>query len=78
MADGADTRAGEAPAREAPADMEEEVIMHLERDQLVEETLRPLAPARVSRRTARLLWGLRILTLLLGAMVIYTFIARLS
>lgn len=56
---------------------EEELIMHLERDQLVAETARPVAPAQLGRRAIVGLWGLRIFAILVSAMVVYTFIARL-
>ena len=58
-------------------DHEEELIMHLERDQLVAETSRPVAPAQLGRRAHVGLWGLRIFVILVSVMVIYTFIARL-
>ncbi len=56
---------------------EEELIMHLERDQLVAETSRPVALAQLGRRAIVGLWGLRIFAILVSAMVVYTFIARL-
>jgi len=55
----------------------EQLIAHLERDQLVAETFRPVAPARLSRRVRAGLWALRVFVVIVGAMVIYTFIARL-
>jgi hypothetical protein len=68
-------------ARSFPSDAaepEEELIMHLERDQLAAETLRPLPRAHLARRAVLALWVLRVFVVLLSAMVIYTFIARLS
>ena len=60
------------------ADLEDdELIMHLERDQLAAETFRPVARAKIGRRAAIALWALRIGVLVVSAMVIYTFIARL-
>lgn len=56
----------------------QELVMHLERDQLVAETLKPLPPARVRRRALLALWALRAFVVLVGAMVIYTFVARLG
>jgi hypothetical protein len=53
------------------------LIAHLERDQLVGETLRPVARARLSARTRAALWALRVFVVVLGAMVIYAFVARL-
>lgn len=70
----------EAPATEpAPEALagEEELIMHLERDQLVAETARPVAPAQLGRRALAGLWALRLFAILVSAMVVYTFIARL-
>lgn len=55
----------------------EELIMHLERDQLVAETSRPLPPARLGRFTTAALWTLRTFVLLVGLMVIYTFALQL-
>ena len=69
-----------SPAAPAPAPRETEdepLIEHLERDQLVAETLRPVAPAQLSRRVLAGLWALRVFAVLVSAMVIYTFIARL-
>ncbi len=67
------------PAEHAEPDPrgDEELIMHLERDQIVAETARPVAPADLGRRATVGLWGLRVFVILLSAMVIYTFIARL-
>jgi hypothetical protein len=56
----------------------QELIGHLERDQLVKETLRPVPPAPVGARMRLALWGLRLFALLVSAMVIYTFVARLA
>jgi len=55
----------------------EELIMHLERDQLAAETFRPVPRAKLGRRATLGLWALRIAALLLSAMVIYAFVARL-
>jgi hypothetical protein len=63
--------------RQLPPDQGEELIHHLERDQLVAETLRPVQRARISHRVTISLWALRIFAVALGVMVIYTFIARL-
>jgi hypothetical protein len=60
--------------RERP---EDELIMHLERDQLVAETSRPLARAALGKRAAVALWSLRVFVLLVSALVIYTFIDQL-
>jgi hypothetical protein len=77
-----------APRRETPheredgadgrAEEDQELIMHLERDQLVASTLRPVPPAHLGSRAVLGLWMLRVFVVLVSAMVIYTFIARLS
>ena len=56
---------------------EDELIMHLERDQFVAETSRPVprAPLSASARTG--LWALRIFVVIVSLMVIYTFIEQL-
>ena len=69
------------PVHEAPlirALDEQEMIMHLEPDQIVEVTMRPLPRARLSRRGLRGLWVLRIWAVVAGAMVIYTFVEQVS
>jgi len=55
----------------------EELVMFLERDQLVSDRARPVAPARLSPRARAGLWALRVVAILLSAMVVYTFIAHL-
>jgi hypothetical protein len=59
------------------AQPEEGLINHLERDQLVSETFRPVPPARLGQSTVIGLWVLRVFVVLVSAMVVYTFIARL-
>jgi hypothetical protein len=56
---------------------EDELIMHLERDQFVAETSRPVSRARLSARSRTGLWALRVFVVLVGLMVIYTFIDQL-
>ena len=51
--------------------------MFLERDQLSEGRRVRLPPARLGRAGHLGLWALRIFTLVVGAMVIYTFVAQL-
>ncbi len=71
----------ELPTHEAPlirALDEQEMIMHLEPDQLVQETMRPLPRAQISARAVRGLWALRIFAIVASAMVIYTFIEQVS
>lgn len=57
---------------------EEELIMDLERDQFVAETSRPVPRAPLSARASAALWALRVFVILVGLMVIYTFIDQLS
>jgi hypothetical protein len=57
---------------------EDELIMHLERDQLVAETSRPLARAALGKRAVLALWSLRVFVLVVSALVIYTFIDQLG
>jgi hypothetical protein len=57
---------------------EDELIMHLERDQFVAETSRPVPRARLGSRTNAGLWALRVFVVLVGLMVIYTFVAQLN
>jgi hypothetical protein len=56
---------------------EEEMVMFLERDQLVADRQRPLPSANMGTRSHVALWTLRIFVLIVGAMVIYTFCAQL-
>ncbi|MGZ4332561.1 MAG: hypothetical protein ACXVXL_31785 [Solirubrobacteraceae bacterium] len=57
---------------------DQELVMYLERDQLVEQTGRPLPPAMLSRRARAGVWALRVLVMVLGAMVAYTFAWQLG
>jgi hypothetical protein len=56
---------------------EDELIMHLERDQFVAETSRPVPRAVLGARATRGLWALRVFVVLVSLMVIYTFIEQL-
>jgi hypothetical protein len=56
---------------------EDELIMHLERDQFVAETARPVPRAALSGRATAGLWALRIFVVLVSLMVVYTFIDQL-
>ncbi|HEY5261074.1 MAG TPA: hypothetical protein VIJ33_03100 [Solirubrobacteraceae bacterium] len=56
---------------------EDELIMHLERDQFVDETSRPVARAVLGSRATAGLWALRVFVVLVSLMVIYTFIDQL-
>jgi hypothetical protein len=57
---------------------QEELIMHLERDQFVAETSRPVPRAALSARTTAALWALRVFVVLVSLMVLYTFVEQLS
>ena len=57
--------------------MEDELIMHLERDQFVVETSRPVPRAPLSARAIAGLWALRVFVVLVSLMVIYTFVDQL-
>jgi hypothetical protein len=56
---------------------EDELIMHLERDQFVAETSRPVPRAALGARATAALWALRVFVVLVGLMVVYTFLAQL-
>lgn len=56
---------------------EDELIMHLERDQFVEETSRPVARAALGPGATAGLWALRVFVVLVSLMVIYSFIYQL-
>jgi hypothetical protein len=60
-----------------PARPEDELVMYLERDQLVFETSRRVPPAPLSGRAVAALWALRVFVVVVSAMVIYTFIDQL-
>jgi hypothetical protein len=55
----------------------DELVMYLERDQLVSDKGRPVPRAQLSRTANIGLWALRVFAIVLSAMVIYTFIAQL-
>lgn len=57
---------------------EDELIMHLERDQFVAETSRPVPRAQLSAFATGGLWALRVFVVLVGLMVIYTFVHQLG
>jgi hypothetical protein len=60
-----------------PSD-DEELIMFLERDQLVADTSRPVPRANLGPRTSLALWALRVFVLVVSFMVIYTFVQQLG
>ncbi len=57
--------------------LEDGLIMHLERDQFVAETSRPVPRAVLSARATAGLWALRVFVVLVSLMVVYTFIEQL-
>jgi hypothetical protein len=57
---------------------EHELEHYLERDQLVEDTSRPVDRMRLSGRASAGLWALRVFVVAVGGMVIYTFAAGLG
>jgi hypothetical protein len=77
---GSDTRGGGCISEEdlqAQERAEDQLIMHLEHDQFVAETSRPVPRAPLSTRASAGLWALRVFVVLVGLMVIYTFFAQL-
>lgn len=58
-------------------DPDEELVMFLERDQLVADTSVPVTPAALSRRVRASLWALRGFVVVTSAMVIITFVSDL-
>jgi hypothetical protein len=79
MAERIDTNRG---ATDAPTGGEErdgqELVMFLERDQLVADTSVPLPRAHLGRRANLGLWTLRVFVIMLSGMVIYTFASQLK
>jgi hypothetical protein len=53
---------------------EDGLIDGLEPDQLAEVAARPVPPARLGAGARTALWALRIFTIVVGIMVIYTFV----
>jgi hypothetical protein len=56
---------------------EDDLVEHLERDQFVAVTSRPVERAALSARTITGLWALRIFVIVVSLMVIYTFVDQL-
>jgi hypothetical protein len=56
---------------------DDQMIMHLERDQIVAETSRPVPRAALSSRATASLWALRVFVVIVSLMVIYTFFEQL-
>jgi hypothetical protein len=57
--------------------LQDELIMDLERDQIVAATSRPVPRATLSSRATAGLWALRVFVVLVSLMVIYTFFDQL-
>lgn len=60
------------------AEDEQELVMFLERDQLVTDTSRPVPRVALTRRANNALWALRVFVVIVSAMVIYTFISQIT
>jgi hypothetical protein len=56
---------------------EDDQVIHLDHDQLVAKTSRPLPPAALGARAAAGLWALRLTAVLISLMVIYAFTEQL-
>jgi hypothetical protein len=56
---------------------EDQLIMHLERDQTVAETSIPVPRAALGARAVAGLWALRVFVVIVSIMVIYTFVDQL-
>jgi hypothetical protein len=55
----------------------EDLVMFLERDQLVHDAARAVPRAHLSAAATAGLWALRVFVIVVSAMVIYTFIAQI-
>lgn len=66
------------PPTHGPGHEGADPVLHLEPDQLVASTFKPLPRAQVGPRMRLALWALRIITVLVAAMVLYAFFAELS
>ncbi len=70
--------AGQARQHPEEPAAEEELIMHLEPDQFVAETSRPVPRATLTHGAVVALWALRVFAVVVSLMVIYTFIQQLG
>jgi hypothetical protein len=67
-----------APLEPPVEELDEELLpMHLEPDQFVAETSRPVPRASLSAPARAGLWALRIFAVAVSVMVVYTFVASL-
>jgi hypothetical protein len=71
-----DAERGDLPTD--PQRDDEELVMFLERDQLVAGKAQLVPRAHLSARTRAALWALRAFVLVVSAMVIYTFFSQLG
>lgn len=78
MTDSPDTEHAADPSMDSQQSADEELIMFLERDQLVFDTARPVPRARLGARASAALWALRVFVVVVSAMVIYTFVSQLA
>lgn len=53
-------------------------FMFLEPGQFTAATSKPVPRAHLSKRATVILWALRVLVVIIGAMVVYSFFAQLS
>lgn len=67
-----------APTGERVEEEQQQLVAYLEVDQLSVDRARPLPPATLGRAARIALWALRVFVTIVGAMVIYTFIAQLA
>jgi hypothetical protein len=67
-----------APPEPHVDEFDEELLpMHLEPDQFVAETSRPVPRASLSARARTGLWALRVFAVAVSVMIVYTFVASL-
>ena len=66
------------PRKQLDDEQYDELVMFLERDQLVRDKSLPVPRATLSPRATAGLWALRLFGVIVGAMVIYTFFSQLG
>jgi hypothetical protein len=74
---GLDPAIGECDVEQRERFEDDELIMHLERDQFVAETSRPVPRAALGVYASTALWALRAFVVLVSLMVLYTFAEQL-
>ena len=57
---------------------DQELVMFLERDQLVLDKARPVPRAPLGAPANAMLWALRVFVIVVSAMVIYTFVSQIA